>query len=113
MADDKARGAAAVPPEVDEADWLASHQPADGALEQPGPPSSLGDRLAKADAADLLESVDDEPAVELAGGLPPDAPEADVLEQHQLPTGAGAGPADEREADGQPPADDEERWAEP
>ncbi len=113
MADDVARQPGTVPTEVDEADWLASHQAADGALEHPGPPEALGDRLAGADAADLLESVDDRPVVELTGGLPPDASEADVLEQHRLPTGAGSGSDDGLDGGGPLPPDDGERWVEP
>lgn len=85
MADEKGREV--VPPEVAEADWVESHQEPDGALTRPGPPRSLGDRLAQAGEGDLLESVDEESPADTPTELPPDAPVADVLEQHQLPTG--------------------------
>lgn len=89
MADERSQEA--VPPEVDEADWLESHQAPDGALARPEPPASLGDRLGEAGEGDLVDSMDGEPSPTPPAELPADAPQADVLEQRQLPTGAGDG----------------------
>ncbi len=94
-----------VPPEVDEADWLDGHRGTDDVLCDGIPPGSLGERLAEAGEADLLESASGEPAGGPSRELPFDAAEADVLEQRQLPTGAG----DLSELDEQAPAG-EEGW---
>ena len=80
------RGEDGRPVDVDEADWLESHQDVAGVPEQEAI-EPLQDRLDEAGEADLLESGAEEPPLELPRELPPDAPVADVLEQHQLPTG--------------------------
>ncbi len=105
MANERSREV--VPPEVDEADWLDGHQGTDDVLGDGIPPGSLGERLAAAGEGDLLESTNGEPTAELPRGLPFDAAEADVLEQRQLPTGAG----DVGELDEQAPVE-EEGWEE-
>jgi hypothetical protein len=83
---EQSRGEDARSVEVDEADWLESHQDDAGQLE-PEAIEPLEDRLGKAGEADLLESGAEELPRELPEEVPFDAPVADVLEQHQLPTG--------------------------
>lgn len=74
------------PVEVNEADWLESRQEAGGSPEEEAT-EPLGDRLEEAGEGDLLESGAEERASDLPEEVPSDAPVADVVEQHQLPTG--------------------------